>query len=909
MQRPFLLIRHRLAHKGWQRPTLVFIFLLALLLRVLRLDFQPLWWDEGYSVWFAGQPLSDMVRLTAADIHPPLYYALLHLWTRAWGLSPLALRSFSVLMGVPAVLLAYALGRTLRGRNVGLLAAALVALNPFAIYYSQEIRMYGLAATFSLAALWSGWHWARDAAGPDHWRWGVVYALSVVAGMYTLYMFALIPLAQSVWVLIDARKRWRAWLSALVAAGLLYVPWLLYAGPRLLNYVAYKVVKDNDTPLPLLSYIGHHLSAFLVGHLEGPWKALWPWPLLVLLPLLAGWIAGRRHFPKGQAVALRYLLITLGVALAVGFAQQLQAPFIPERFERLLLIAAPALWLLLALGLHMLWQQVPAAACVTAGLLLFMQGASLWGFYQIPRYADRDYRPLIATVQQNVAEGDSVFTVFPWQIGYFWAYWSADTRPPIVASPGEAWGPEVARALDARLATGAVWFPEHLALGGLLESAAEDYLHTRSYQLLNQWYGAETRLTAWSLPTEAEPALTMSDPIEWQSGMTLLSAQAQRRDRRLYWDLTWDGVSTTPGQDLTFSLWLTGPAGYRWAQRDVTPWQDAGRIVLNSPVGTPPGEYDVWAAMVDARGKAVPLAGDNPALQAWLGTVQLPVMTPGPAAIPAQFPASVSGNGWHFAGHSQSDGPYLPGDDVQLSLFWQADAPPAVDYFVFVQLLDKDGKVVAGLEEPPLAWLPTSAWPLGTPLRSQHRLRLPADLPAGRYRLIAGLFDRQSGLRVRWEGDDFLLLGYLRSQSSEHDFTIPHPQVPLNLTLVGGHRLVGYDLVAGASEGSPVNLTLYWVAAGATDRRYSSFVHLLDAQDRLRGQTDAEPAHGAHPTTSWLAGEVIRDAHTLNLPVTDPAPPYYLTLGLYDPRTGERLPFVDAQGNIIADHITLPLQP
>jgi len=141
---------------------LTLITLLGLGLRLVQLDFQPLWWDEGYSVWFASHSIAEMARLTAADIHPPLYYALLHLWTAVFGLKPLSLRLFSVLVSLPAIPLAYALGRDMRDRATGYLAAAAVALNPFAIFYAQEIRMYGLAATLSLAAIWTGWRWGKS---------------------------------------------------------------------------------------------------------------------------------------------------------------------------------------------------------------------------------------------------------------------------------------------------------------------------------------------------------------------------------------------------------------------------------------------------------------------------------------------------------------------------------------------------------------------------------------------------------------------------------------------------------------------------------------------------------------------------------------------------------------------------
>ena len=257
------------------------LILLGLLLRLLRLDYQPLWWDEGYSVWFAGQPLGEMVRLTAQDIHPPLYYALLHPWSALLGFSPVALRLFGVLVATLSIPLAYLAGRDLEDRRTGWIAAAFVAIDGFAIFYSQEIRMYGLAGVFSLAALWTGWRWAQPGAKR---KFGVAYALSILAGMYTLYTFALLPLAQTIWVLWMRRDRLRAWFIALAAAVLLYLPWLIYAGPKLLDYVAYKVVQDNDQPLSLPPYFGRHLSAFLVGHLEGPLAPLWPWALLLLLP-------------------------------------------------------------------------------------------------------------------------------------------------------------------------------------------------------------------------------------------------------------------------------------------------------------------------------------------------------------------------------------------------------------------------------------------------------------------------------------------------------------------------------------------------------------------------------------------------------------------------------------------------
>ena len=62
----------------WEWMALLGIMLLALALRLYRLDAQSLWNDEGTSVALAQRDLATITRNAADDIHPPLYYYLLH---------------------------------------------------------------------------------------------------------------------------------------------------------------------------------------------------------------------------------------------------------------------------------------------------------------------------------------------------------------------------------------------------------------------------------------------------------------------------------------------------------------------------------------------------------------------------------------------------------------------------------------------------------------------------------------------------------------------------------------------------------------------------------------------------------------------------------------------------------------
>ncbi len=117
-----------------------------------------------------------------------------------------------------------------------------------------------------------------------------------------------------------------------MVVALLYLPWVLYAAPRLIPYVSQKIVADADRPLRLLVYLSRHLSAFLAGHLEGPLAPYWPAALLLLLPLGIGLVHFRQiAAPGGRARrALLMLGVVLGTALFLGWAIGLRFPFFPR---------------------------------------------------------------------------------------------------------------------------------------------------------------------------------------------------------------------------------------------------------------------------------------------------------------------------------------------------------------------------------------------------------------------------------------------------------------------------------------------------------------------------------------------------------------------------------------------------
>ena len=103
-------------------------------------------------------------------------------------------------------------------------------------------------------------------------------------------------------------------------------------------------------------------------------------------------------------------------------------------------------------------------------------------------------------------------------------------------------------------------------------------------------------------------------------------------------------------------------------------------------------------------------------------------------------------------------------EPLTLQTWWQAQAPLSADYTVFVHLLDESGHVVAQADGVPVGGrYPTSAWGPGEQIVDTRQLSLPADLPAGSYRLVIGLYSPADGGRLQSaQGDaDSVTLGQI----------------------------------------------------------------------------------------------------------------------------------------------------
>lgn len=895
------------------RWPVILTLLLGFGLRTFRLDFQPLWWDEGYSVYFASMSLPEMVEATSLDIHPPFYYALLHGWIALAGASPVALRLLSAITGTVTMPLFYFLSRFLVDESTATIATLLLAISPFHVYYSQEIRMYGLVtllglgATVALALILK----RRPFLFP-------AYVILASLALYTQYYAVFVLMAHAAIILAFWMKgKSRPWIAlwGLLVAFIFYLPWVFYAGEKLFLYVQGKKAIEQYLPLPFHYFLARHMAAFGMGHMPQKFFQVF-WSGGAILSATALWgMWSLRNKPS----ALFIILVYLFVPLLGGFVLNLFFPFHPIYFERLLLIALPPYLLLLAAGIKAINLRLLLSVA-----LAFML-ASLTTFYLFPRYIQEDYRPLARIVSRFSSPQDVILCVYPWQIGYFLSYCPELCPKPVLVSSPE-WGEEVRGQIENFWKEGKrIWFPAYQAKGAILESQVESYALKQAFLGLNKWFGT-TRLLLF-----APPATFTLHPVKVRfgrelelTGFALVNRETEPPgDIRIA--LRWEGALQT---SLNFQLRLSDSIGRTWAQQDFR-LGFPDRYAFFIPPGTPPGKYEIRLKVYDASTKKPLDVFDGqppePEPEFSIGYV---VVNPPSVEVPAakldmaeSFKEELGGV-VRLLGYSLSSRSLSTGDTFSLDLFWQAMGNLSADYVVFVQLQDDTRQMVAGTESPPL--YPTSSWSKGLLVRDLHTLVVPANLKPGVYNLVVGMYNPADGSRlITSRGDNQVLIAKVKVNPRPHNFEEPSPAFKAEATFGSLAELEGYNLEAVKPDGirvAPaggllkirggweVHLTLYWHPIGTTDKSYYVFAHLVDERGQDVAFGDSPPAGGQNPTTSWIPGEYITDHHIIVVPEGLPPGFYYLQVGLYLPPYGPRLPLVGGGDAFILPGIKLLLE-
>ena len=790
--RPAALQTWLCAGERWALPA---ILLLAFALRACRLGDQNIWWDEGLAIWAVRKGLLGATLWTAQDVHPPLFFWTLWAWVRLAGESEFAARYITLGWGMLTVAAAYVLGARLGGRRAGLLAALLIAVARFHVWWSQEMRMYALAALAATLTLYAAVRWLDEERSGARRFWPMLYTCSAAACLYSIYLAALAPLLANVYFLvalarIPTGRRWRVgirWLAAQVVALLVFVPWMLLALSRMRSWS----VSEPFSFRVLLLLYSTLLTLGVSTNIDRYVPYLIPFAL-TLLGGLATLLWRRRParpepgLPGLQAGALLAGALVC-LPLAVFVLTRPRTFFYTPRVEaRYLVLFAPAFYVFLAWAIVRLGRRWLVAGLLALALCLGPMLAFLPGHYTL-RYLRDDLQTMARLIAAHARLGDAILLIsgdrYPLFTYYYERIVPPDGRIPLIRVPeaGNLTPDNVAPLLSAATANRERFWvaavergiqdPQNLSLPWLDQ-------HFRRVWTYEMGYNALLLYGSGPLPPAVErDRLRPQYPLQMSAdGLEFFGYDLPGHEYRAG-DLIELGVYLAAEQPLRLTVeWRAadGELLQSLSQDQPATGQQAARLALRFevwPSYRPIGTHFVLHWGPAEAPHSVRLAGPR-----LVGTSGKPGSQPIAQPLDVAFAEGISLHGFNLDrplrdGRCQA----RPGDTLTLDLFWESSQPIRGDYTVFTHVVGSaynprtSGPVWGQHDGPPgEGRYPTSRWVQGRVVRDRHVIRLEPDTPPGDYELEIGLYSAATGQRLRvalpggQSGEDRVVLGRVK---------------------------------------------------------------------------------------------------------------------------------------------------
>ncbi len=545
---------HETSQKRRSQRWLFSILVLSAALRFYNLAGQSFWSDEGNSLVMAHRSMTAIWHYAAEDIHPPLYYWLLHIWQWLFGDSEFALRSLSVVLGIFLVWAIYFLAKKLWGRTTGLFAAYLAAINPFLIYYAQEVRMYTLLALITTLAALAMLHlillegsrrfsrgalqipeqrrqikwWLGSLVRTSEARVGLLYAFLLAIGLYTHYTFPLVALIFSliyfIWLwathhLLAVGGRLARWIGWNALALLIYLPWLPNAWHQITTW------PNHGPTLSLNAAFTQSLALLSLGPEPSPTllhKSLLFWAILLFLGLWP-WRRRRHHGePVRPAHWLSWVvpLLWLAIPLLVMVALHLFRP----SYQKFLLATVPPYLVLISRGIIAPWQQIdardkpnPLWQAVTffwigAALVAItgLSGLTLYRYNTDPSVMRDDYRGIAKFITAISRPGDAIILDAPGQREVFNYYYRG--KIPVYPLPQQR--PPNKAATETTLQQILATHGRIFALFWAMDESdptriVESWLNSHAYKATDRWRH-NVRFVVYAAPQSLDSA-------QWQT--------------------------------------------------------------------------------------------------------------------------------------------------------------------------------------------------------------------------------------------------------------------------------------------------------------------------------------------------------------------------------------------------------
>ncbi len=406
--------------------ALIAILALAALLRFADIGGESYWLDEIIMVRLTGNGFDTVLQEITGTDRPPVYVLLGYAWSQLFGTSEAATRSLSALAGVAAIGVMYLIGRELYRREVGLLAALVMAVSAFQVWYSQEYRYYAVFELVVLFAVLFYLLWLKHGHAIDLIAYTVFSALAAYVHTYAIFFYVGLGLHFLTRWQAQASKRW-LWVASQVLIIIAVLPRILSTFATVSTVIPENTV-GGGTPVvdwlpvpPIYAPLRTLINCMFIQRSYLSWSVIGVGAAVLVVGLLAYTLTrggAWRDDVRATAGSIRGLfdsrltLVILWLICPIGITFLLSHVFAPMYLDRFVITAAPAWYLLIALAMWTLRRVVPVALSVVV-LLILITGV-LWTYYT--QDLKEQWRETAAFIDERIQPGDALalsYGIFP----------------------------------------------------------------------------------------------------------------------------------------------------------------------------------------------------------------------------------------------------------------------------------------------------------------------------------------------------------------------------------------------------------------------------------------------------------------------------------------------------------------
>lgn len=390
----------------FKKYAVVIAFIMSAVLVVYASLTQSIWLDEGLTMQFASESVGENIyRSMTTDLHPPLYYLFLKVFS-VLGEPKILILIYRAVSLAWFLLAAYCLYRYARGwkDGTGRVAAVLFLFSPFALHYASEIRSVMFVICLSMIQFAA---FDTLCAGNREKKWIVAYVASSIIGLYAFYPIGFLLVAEYAYIAWFKRTLLKQFFLMGSTMVLAYLPWMFAALIQRIGETPGHFLSIPWWQIPAVMFLGFsggRVPITDVNHIH----AYWPTALIGIGAALnfAGlWFVLRNRMASATESIRRILFVFLVVvALCLGISIFAMSIFDPRYYAQIF-----PLFILLSATAFVSWRvYAPRFARVVLLSLIISYVAAIALYLFNPLYGREHWAEVVLQVEAELMPGDAV---------------------------------------------------------------------------------------------------------------------------------------------------------------------------------------------------------------------------------------------------------------------------------------------------------------------------------------------------------------------------------------------------------------------------------------------------------------------------------------------------------------------